>query len=211
MVHGAGVDVRTGFDATVDDVVALHPDRVIVATGSRPVVPPVPGLDAPFTAAEILSGRRRPGPRALILGGGLVGIEMAELLASQKHEVVVIELLAEIARDMEAVTRRMTLERLRKVPVTIHTSTRLTRMDGREAFVAAEGSPDELSIGEFDSVVVAVGHRSHDPLSAGLEEAGLEVTRIGDAARPGQVLDATRAAFGALRGARRWSPDAGAD
>ncbi len=171
-VQSAGIDVRTGFDATVDAVEALEPDRVILATGSRPVIPPIPGLDDPVTAAEVLTGRRWPGPRVLILGGGLVGIEMAEMLAARDHEVVVVELLEDIARDMEAVTRKMTLRRLQELPVTIHTSTRLIRMEEGEAFVVAEGSTDEISVGSFDSVLVAVGHRSYDPLSAELEKAG---------------------------------------
>jgi pyruvate/2-oxoglutarate dehydrogenase complex dihydrolipoamide dehydrogenase (E3) component len=197
-VQSAGIDVRTRFDATPAAVEALKPDRVVLATGSRPVIPPIPGLDDPLTAAEILTGRRQPGPRVLILGGGLVGIEMAEMLAARDHEVVVVELLEDIARDMEAVTRKMTLRRLQELPLTIHTSTRLTRLEDGEAFVVAEGSTDEVSVGSFDSVIVAVGHRSYDPLSAELEKAGLDVAVIGDAVRPGQILDATRTGFLAL-------------
>ena len=135
----------------------------------------------------------------LILGGGLVGIEMAEMLAARDHEVVVVEMLDDVARDMEAVTRKMTLQRLQQLPVTIHTSTRLTRLENGEAFVVAEGATNEASLGSFDSVLVAVGHRSYDPLSAELEKAGLDVAVIGDAVRPGQILDATRTAFSALR------------
>jgi NADPH-dependent 2,4-dienoyl-CoA reductase/sulfur reductase-like enzyme len=190
-VERAGVDVRTSFDASIDAVVALAPDRVIVATGSRPVLPPIPGLDDPLTAEEVLTGVRAPGHRVLVMGGGLVGVEMAEMLAGLGREVVVVELLEEVARDMEAVTRKMTLGRLQKLPVTIHTSTRLNRIVGDEAFVTSAASDGERSLGAFDSVVVAVGHRSYDPLSEGLERAGLPVTVIGDAARPGQILDAT--------------------
>jgi 2,4-dienoyl-CoA reductase-like NADH-dependent reductase (Old Yellow Enzyme family)/thioredoxin reductase len=198
-VENAGIDVRTGFDATARAIEELDPDRVIVATGSRPIIPPIPGLDDPLTAAEVLTGRRRPGPRVLILGGGLVGIEIAELLAGRDHEVVVVELLAEIARDMETVTRKMTLQRLQKLPVTIHTSTRLARLEDGEAIVVAEGSRAGVSLGSFDSVIVAVGHRSDDRLSAGLERVGLDVTVVGDAMRPGQIIDATRAGYDALR------------
>jgi len=190
-VELAGVDVRTSFDASVEAVVALEPDRVIVATGSRPVVPPIPGLDDPLTAEEVLTGVRTPRQRVLVLGGGLVGVEMAEMLAGLGREVVVVELLEDIARDMEAVTRKMTLGRLQKLPVTIHTSTRLNRIVGGEAFVTSAAADGERSLGAFDSVVVAVGHRSYDPLSEGLERAGLPVTVIGDAARPGQIFDAT--------------------
>jgi NADPH-dependent 2,4-dienoyl-CoA reductase/sulfur reductase-like enzyme len=93
----------------------------------------------------------------------------------------------------------MTLGRLRELPVTIYTSTRLTRLEDGEAFVVEEGSTAEVSLGSFDSVLVAVGHESDDPLSAELERLGLDVTVVGDARRPGQIIDATRAGFDALR------------
>ncbi len=197
-VEMAGIEVRTGIEATLSTILELKPDRLVVATGSEPVIPPIPGLDDPLTAEDVLSGRRRPDGRVLVLGGGLVGIEMAELFATQGHEVVVVEMLDDIARDMEPVTRKMTLRRLQELPVTIHTSTRLTRLEHGEAFVVADGSENENTAGVFDSVLVAVGHRSFDPLSEALEKSGVPVTVIGDAARPGQILDATRAGFAAL-------------
>ena len=196
-VERAGVDVRTGVEATVEAVVALEPERVVVATGSRPVRPPIPGLDDTLTAEEVLTGARIPGRRVLVVGGGLVGVEMAELMAGAGREVVVVELLDDVARDMEAVTRKMTLVRLQALPVTIHTSTRLSRLSQGEAFVTTAGAEGERSLGVFDSVLVAVGHRSWDPLSEGLRHAGLEVAVIGDAARPGQILDATRGGLAA--------------
>jgi len=197
-VATAGVEVRVGFEATVDAVLALEPARVVLATGSQPIEPPIPGLVEPLTAEQILTGAREPGPRVLVLGGGLVGIEMAELLASRGKEVVVVELLADIARDMEPVSRKMTLTRIQGSPVTIHTSTRLLRMDGDEAVVTVDDADDERSLGRFDSVLVAVGHRSVDPLSSGLRAAGVPVEVVGDAARPGQILDATRGGFAAV-------------
>ena len=199
-VESSGIEVRTGVEATVSSVLAFEPDRVIVATGSEPVIPPIPGLDDPLIAEDILTGRRTPGRRVLVLGGGLVGIEAAELLAGQGREVVVVELLADIARDMEAITRKMTLVRLAMLPVVIHTSTRLLRLVEGEAFVARDDVEAERSIGRFDSVLVAVGHRSFDPLSAALREAGLKVSVIGDASRPGQIRDATAAGFAAVVG-----------
>jgi NADPH-dependent 2,4-dienoyl-CoA reductase/sulfur reductase-like enzyme len=198
-VHYSGVEVRSGVEATVEAVAALAPAHVIVATGSRPLIPVIPGLDDPLTAEDVLTGARIPGRRVLVLGGGLVGVELAELLAERHHEVVVVELLADVARDMEAVTRKMTLTRLQSLPVVFHTATRLVRVEAGEAFVVADGADAERSLGAFDSFVVAVGHRSHDPLSAGLRQAGLSVTVIGDAARPAQILDATTAGREAIR------------
>jgi NADPH-dependent 2,4-dienoyl-CoA reductase/sulfur reductase-like enzyme len=196
-VERSGVEVRTGVDATVKRIIGLEPDRVIVATGSRPVIPPIPGLDDPLTAGQVLTGQRKVGRRVLILGGGLVGIEIAEHLARERREVVVVEMLDDIARDMETITRKMVLKRLEELHVHVHTRTRLLRMNDGEALVLAGDAGKESSLGRFDSVLVSVGHRSHDPLSAELREAGIPVRVIGDAREPGQVFDATQAGRGA--------------
>jgi 2,4-dienoyl-CoA reductase-like NADH-dependent reductase (Old Yellow Enzyme family)/thioredoxin reductase len=202
-VERADIEVRTGIEATLEKILDLEPARVVLATGSQPIVPPIPGLDDPLTAEDVLAGRRQPEQRVLVVGGGLVGIEMAELLAGRGRQVVVVEMLSDVARDMEAVTRKMTLRRLQGLPITIHTSTRLTRMGEEGAFVVKDGADEETSIGSFDSVLVAVGHRSYDPLSHALQAAGLPVAVIGDAARPGQILDATRAGRSALARLRK--------
>jgi 2,4-dienoyl-CoA reductase-like NADH-dependent reductase (Old Yellow Enzyme family)/thioredoxin reductase len=197
-VERSGVDLRVDTEATLEDIAELCPSRVIIATGSRPIIPDIPGLESPLTAEEVLTGSRGVGRRTLILGGGLVGIELAEKLAVNDCEVVVVELLEDVARDMEAISRKMTLMRLQALPVEIHTQTRLLSFEGSEAIVRDEATGDERSLGSFDSFLVAVGHRSHDPLSAELVEAGLEVEVVGDALKPGQVWDATQGGRAAI-------------
>jgi len=66
-------------------------------------------------------------------------------------------------------------------------------MDGTEAIVEDADGGRERSVGNFDSVLVAIGHRPYDRLSEGLRASGLAVTVIGDAAEPGQIFDATQA------------------
>jgi len=191
-VENSGIDIRTGAEPTIRDIAKLHPSKVVIATGSRPIIPVILGLEDPLTAEEVLTGKTEAGQRVLILGGGLVGIELAEQLARDDREVVVVEVLEDVARDMEAITRKMTLKRLQSLPVEIHTQTRLLRFEHGEALVRNETTGEERTLGRFDSVLVAVGHRSHDPLSAALREAGLEVEVVGDARAPGQVWDATQ-------------------
>jgi 2,4-dienoyl-CoA reductase-like NADH-dependent reductase (Old Yellow Enzyme family)/thioredoxin reductase len=197
-VERSGVDLRTGVEATAETILEVEPDHVIVATGSRPVIPPISGLDHPLTAEQVLTGAQDPGGRVLILGGGLVGIEMAEHLGLAGREVVVVELLDEIARDMEAITRKMTLKRLQSLPVTIHRGTRLVRMEGDEAIVRGEDEDQERSLGRFDSVLIAIGHSPYDPLSDALRAIGLSVAVIGDARSPAQIIDATQAGRDAI-------------
>lgn len=199
-VERSGICLRTGTEPTLEDMAEIEPTKIIIATGSRPIIPAIPGLEDPLTAEEVLTGRRETGPRVLILGGGLVGIELAEQLAGDGREIVVVELLKDVARDMEAITRTMTLKRLQGLPVEVHTETRLLSLEDGEALVRNESTGDERSLGSFDSVLVAVGHRSHDPLSAILRESGLDVEIVGDARTPGQVWDATQHGRAAVAG-----------
>jgi len=190
----APIDRKTGVQATVDAVMDLRPDVVVIATGSEPARLPVPGLQHAWSGADVLTGRAPLGRRALVVGGGMVGIEVADHLGLRGVETVVVEALGEIARDMETVTRKLTLKRLASLPVTILTNTKLTAVTDGEAIVQAEqGEPK--SLGRFDMVIVAVGSRSVEPLSTPLKSRGVTVHVIGDAASPAQVLDATRAGY----------------
>jgi len=191
-VERSGVEIRLGVEATIEDISELNPQKVVIATGSRAIIPDIPGLEDPLTAEEVLTGSRDVGRRVLILGGGLVGIELAEQLAGTGREIAVVELLDDVARDMEAITRTMTLKRLQSLPVEMHTRTRLLRFVRGEARVRDETTGNERTLGHFDSVLVAVGHTSNDPLSAALREAGIAVEVVGDARAPGQVWDATQ-------------------
>ncbi len=194
-VERAPIEVRTGQEADAEAVRALRPDHVIVATGARPVIPPIPGLEGALTAADVLERGAGAGRRVLVLGGGLIGIEVAEWLARRDVEVVVVELLDDVARDMEAITRAMTLKRLQSTDIAVHTGTRLTRIEGGEAFVQPADGGDERSLGTVDTVVVAVGVRPDRALAEDLRGAGLTPVVVGDADRPGQVFDATRSGF----------------
>ncbi|MFW5738902.1 MAG: FAD-dependent oxidoreductase [Myxococcota bacterium] len=189
-----GVELRTRTEADADAIAGMAPDDVVIATGSEPARIPIPGLEQAWTGADILTGRLRPTGRTLVVGGGLVGLEAAEYLGQRDVPTVVVEVLDEVARDMEPVTRKLTMMRLAKLPVTIHKRTSVVRLDGGEVFIQREQGGEE-SLGSFDAVVVAVGNRSVDTLSDGLRRRGLAVHVAGDAARPGQVWDATQAGY----------------
>jgi len=194
----SGIDLRTGVAASADDVIALQPDEVVVATGSQPVRLRIEGLEHALSGADVLARRATVGTRALVIGGGMVGIETAEHLGLDGVETVVVEALEDVARDMELVTRKLTMKRLEQLPVTVFTRTKVTAVRQGTVFVSGpEGAEREL--GRFDSVVVAVGHRSVDVLSEQLRARGASVHVVGDAAHPGQIWDATQAGAAAAR------------
>jgi 2,4-dienoyl-CoA reductase-like NADH-dependent reductase (Old Yellow Enzyme family)/thioredoxin reductase len=190
-VERSDIEVRTATQANAETVMALEPERVIIATGSEAEMPPIPGLVDPVTAEDLLSGRGAAGRRVLVIGGGLVGIETAEWLAAASHAVVVLELLGDVARDMEPVGRRLALSRLAENGVDILTGTCVDRIEAGEVLARAVESGELRSLGRFDTVVIATGRRPYDPLSSALRAAGLAVELAGDALAPGQLIDAT--------------------
>jgi 2,4-dienoyl-CoA reductase (NADPH2) len=98
----AGARIHTGVEATADDVLARAPDAIVLATGARPGVPSVPGLEQgpavdAFTVLARPAGAVR---RALVLGGGMLGVGVAHVLAERGAEVIVVEPGGELAAEL---------------------------------------------------------------------------------------------------------------
>ncbi len=193
----AGADIRTGTEATLPVLEELAPDTVILATGASPVLLDVPGLQHAATGNQVLAGQTETGQRVLVIGGGLVGIEVAEFLATRGKSVTIVELLDDIARDMEMITRKLTLKRLGSLPVVIRTGATITRFAEARATIRTEQGSEE--IGPFDSVVVAVGTRPNHELYQPLSASGVEMHVVGDALEPGQIMGAVRSAWRVAR------------
>ncbi len=79
------IDVFLNQTVDEEQIVARQPDHVILATGARPIAPPIPGADQPhvFQAWDVLRHRVRTGRRVVIIGGGAVGVETALFLAEK--------------------------------------------------------------------------------------------------------------------------------
>ncbi len=189
MLTQSEVDVRLNTEATVDLIRQEAPDEVIVATGAEQLIPDIPGIDKPIVlgAFEVLTGVKRPGNRVAVIGGGSVGLETADLLAGQGHEVEVFETLENLAEDMGPARKRFLMDRLRENNVRIHTSSAVTSVTDQGVTFTHNGETKELNV---DSVVLAAGTRPVDHLSTALRDAGFAVHTIGDAVKPRQATEA---------------------
>src|SRR5262245_24866683 len=187
-----GVDVRMGVDATVEDVLALVPDAVVVATGGQPTTDapskfhpmPVPGSDRPFVLDHIAALERAAdlGRRVLVLDavGHIEAIGLGHLLASTGREVTVVTPLASpMLLDAETAAAALPLAVLagmRWRPSTVlaaigdHDTTLLDVLSGRTETLAA-----------VDHVVIRTHGLPVDGLYHALRGRGPEVVRIGDA------------------------------
>ena len=198
-VEKLGVDVHLSKEAAAEDVSEAGTDAVIIATGGEPVLPDVRGVEAEnvVQAVDVLTGDTPVGDRVVVAGGGVVGCEVALFLSEKGRDVTIIdaqEILA--AEPVFMLNRANLMDLLEKSGVTLLAGTELLEVDGRGARV--EFGEDERHI-ECDSVVLAMGLEPRSALAAQLEGGTPEVFVVGDAVRPGKVLDAVWEGFHAAR------------
>lgn len=177
------VPVHFQKEVTKELVDAQKPDVIVAATGAEPVIPGIPGVDKAHvvTAHDVLSGKANTGARIVVIGGGCVGAETANHLASNLKQVTLVEMLPDIAQDEVVVPKWGLLEDLKKNNVRICTGTTVTEI--RDDAVVLSGQTEETV--PADTVVLSVGSRSVTGLADTLKEAGYDVRVIGDAAKVG--------------------------
>lgn len=189
----AGVDIRTSTEADEELLRALQPDAIILATGSTPLILPIPGLqDCGFvTAQDMLVGKAAVGKRVLVVGGGMVGCEAAEYLAERGHEVGIIEMKDVIAADVMPENRRVMFDTFERHHVTLRPGAKVGHFypDGVD-YTLADGTAGSMR--GYDNIVLAMGSRSNAALKETAERIAPQVLVIGEAAKaPGNAVHAT--------------------
>lgn len=140
------------------------------------------------TALDILSGKKVAGKNVLVIGGGSVGVETADFLAENLRNVTVVEMRDEVAIDEPNYPKIFLMERLRIYNVNILTSAMVTGILPNG--ITYKKSDEELKLEGFDTIVLALGVRSYNPLEESLKNLDLEVHVIGDALKAGDAVDA---------------------
>ena len=189
----AGVDLRCGVEADEELLKSLKPDSIILATGSNPLVLPIPGLAecGYVTAQDMLEGKAPMGKKTLVVGGGMVGCEAAEYLAERGHEVGIIEMKDVIAADVTPENRRYMFANFERNHVLLRPGAKVGHFypDGVD-YTLADGSTGSLR--GYDNVVLAMGSRSNAALKETAEKVASQVIVIGEAARaPGNAVIAS--------------------
>ncbi len=179
-------------ETTAEDILAGNYDSVIVATGSVPSVPPIEGLTT-YYWTEFLNDDQLPeNEKILIVGGGLIAIEVSAKLISKNNEVIIVEMLPDVANGMEMIERVMTLKELKENGVVIYTSSVVEKIDGETVTVKSE--KERFTLTGIQRIVMATGMRSLNPLATELG-GKLPVTVIGDAKKTGKAQTAIMDGF----------------
>lgn len=195
-----GVTIHMETDVTMDLVKTENPDVVIVATGAKPLVLPIPGINdsGVLHAVDVLDGKAECGKKVLVIGGGLVGSETAAFLGELEHDVTVVEMREDVAMDVIGEHRKFLMKDFSEYGIDKVTSAKVSSfVEGGITYTAPEGN-NEKRIAGFDSVVLAMGAKNYDPLSEEVSKLVEKTFVIGDAARARKALDATAEALEAV-------------
>ena len=221
--------INVVLNQCVDEALLDHekPDTVILATGALPIKPPIPGVELPHVvqAWEVLQETAVTGRRVVIVGGGAVGVETALFLAEKgtlspqalkfllvnraedpedlyelatrgTKNIVVIEMIDKMGKDIGKTTRWGILQDLSRQGIQTKATTKALEITETCVKVEMDGKIEEIPA---DTVVLAAGAASYNPLQEFVEKQGIPCKVIGDAAKVALAFDAVHQGFEAGR------------
>lgn len=165
-------------------------DVIILATGSKPIVPKIKGINKKHVifAKDVLEKRKKVGENVLIIGGGKIGCEVAEFIGKEKKKVSIIEVKNTIAEDVEPITRTFQLERLNNLGVSIQLEKTVSHIyDGKVIMKDLENNDKEIMV---DSIVLCVGYEPERALYEKYYTKKSNVFLVGDCKNSGEIYNA---------------------
>ncbi len=178
-------------EATKDEIVLKGYDGVIMATGAIPAVPHIKGLKKYYWTDFLFDNYLPSKKKILIIGGGLIGLEVASKLIDNNNKVIIVEMLGEIARGMEMIEKILTIKKLKSKKVEIINNHKVIKI--KENTVFLQGNTGEKVLKGINEIVIATGMRSYVPF----EKNNLlpHVYFVGDAKKVGKAQEAIKSAY----------------
>jgi len=194
-VKKLGVRIELGFEVSVEHILKLGPDVVIIATGAMPSIPEIRGVDLAkvVTANDILAGKRETDGKVVVLGGGRIGCETALFLAMAKKEVTIVSRHEEPAFDMNPINRHWLLKKVENAGVKIILNTNTQEITD-EGVIIADQRWQEKTI-TADTIVLARGSKPNRGLIENLSDKVPELYAIGDCVKPRTIREAIHTAY----------------
>ncbi len=168
----------------------LNPDAVVMATGSVPLLPDIPGvhLSHVVQAVDVLMATVKIDDKAVIIGGGTVGCEVAIFLAEKGVDVTLLETLPYVAHGIPRLVGKMIKDKMIELGVEIMTNRKVVHIS--EELVVYEDAEAKRASLPAVHVVLAIGSRPRNELAAALRDLPGENYLIGDCLEPRRALEA---------------------
>jgi 2,4-dienoyl-CoA reductase-like NADH-dependent reductase (Old Yellow Enzyme family)/thioredoxin reductase len=195
--NALGIEVRLGVEATVEEVLALNPDVVVCATGSRPITPDLPGIDSPHVVQgwDVLLGKATVGDRVAVISSEdhAESINVADYIATRGKHVEVFQKWTTLGAEVDRYSIGVMMKRLEEGGVQVHYGLRLAAVDGPKLTFVSSFSALERTFEGFDSVVLVYGSAPDARLYRALKETSVgQVFIAGSAWVPRGIHEATQ-------------------
>lgn len=196
----AGIEIRLNTMVTAQDIDVIAPDEVILAIGAKPIQLQIPGAERPQVTDShtVLAGKADIRGDVAIIGGGLVGLEVAEYLADRGQKITVVEMLDEVGKDLGALRKISVMELIEADGIKVLTNAKCVEIKEDTVVIETNKGTEEVPA---DSVVVAIGARARsvEVIQNKCEHENIPCHIIGDAVRARRVLNATAEAAAVAR------------
>ena len=200
MAKRKGIEIRLSTKVTKEVIEEINPEEVVIAIGSVPMMLNVKGGDLSHVtnSHDVLDGKEKVSGNVVVVGGGLVGLEVAEYLAGNVGKITVVEMLDEVAKDLGQLRKICVMESLYKEGITTITNAKCTEIKEKSIVIEKDGVLEKISC---DSVIIAIGARSRDysDLKEVCEEKNIPFHVIGDAVKARRALNCVHEAADVAR------------
>jgi 2,4-dienoyl-CoA reductase-like NADH-dependent reductase (Old Yellow Enzyme family)/thioredoxin reductase len=193
-----GVEIRFHTEPTVEDLKKLNPYAVFVACGSNQIMPEsIFGIDEKevLSNVDILSGKiKLKNKKVAVAGSGMTGLETAHILAADGNEVSIFEMADDIGPGLYFQNLIDIMNQLKKLGVKLYPKHRLTKIRNGKAIFEIKES-DEQKEYQFEVIVISLGIKPNQELTAAIKSSFEKVYLLGDAAKVGKIRDAMESGF----------------
>ena len=198
--------IFTNTEGTPENIRKFHPNIIVSSTGSAPLLPPIAGLkdridNEDYNIYSILGTinhindfpKDLEGKKVVVVGGGAVGLDVVEFFADRNADISIVEMMDQIGRDLDPVSKNDTKAMMKKHNVHQLTKTALLEVKDSSFLVKGDGEPYELP---FEYGFVCLGMRAQGQLYQSLAEEfsseDVEIMNIGDSQRARRIIDGTQ-------------------
>jgi len=190
-VKKTDVTIKPCTEVTARLLEEQKPEYVILATGGEKIIPDIDGCDRDIVcdAWQILRGEVKPEKRILVIGGGLIGMEVADYLSEKGSEITLVEMLPRSPVLKITSHGYMLHSRLREKKSTLLFGTKVVSIG--EDSVEVETAGEKTTLKDIGQVVMAVGLRAKDELKDALSSLNIPHAVIGDAKAARRIIEAT--------------------
>lgn len=196
-VNKADIRILMNTEATPELIKELNPDTLIIATGSKYVSLPIPGITQAIKPDAAIKREVSIGDKVVVIGGGLVGAEVALDLGNEGKDVTIIEMLPGIVLQDEPLSQISLTKHLAKANVKCLTSCKVIEI--KENTVVYETEDHKQLEVPYDTVVSATGLKPDDEMSDQFKGICKKVIKIGDARQAKKIFECFHQAWQAVR------------